>query len=88
VQSLRRQGIHLRDSAGETIVCIVRSIILTPNRLLQLGTIFGPIMCIIIAVEHWFFWLLEWWVPEDEIERVQHHWTHERFKAECAREQA
>jgi phosphatidylinositol glycan class A protein len=36
-------------------------------------------MCIIVAVQHYFFWFLEWWAPRDEIELVERHWSHEGF---------
>ena len=33
-------------------------------------------MCIIIAVQHYFFWFLEWYAPRDEIEYVEDEWEH------------
>lgn len=48
-------------------------------RYLSLGPVFGPILCCIIAVEHYFFWFLEWWYPREEIDYVDHQWDHDAF---------
>ncbi|KAE8538726.1 hypothetical protein D1P53_005089 [Cryptococcus gattii VGV] len=40
------------------------------KRYLELGPVFGVVMCCILAVEHYFFWLLEWWNPRDKIQQV------------------
>lgn len=50
------------------------------SRLLSTGPIFGPIMCIIIAMQHYFFWFLVWYAPRDEIEYVQDEWDHGNFE--------
>lgn len=54
-------------------------------RLLSLGPVFGPILCCIMAVQHWFFWLLEWYDPRAEIEYVDEGvWSADRFSKVCA----
>ena len=53
-------------------------------RLLSLGPLFGPIMCVIIAVEHIFFWILEMWQPRDEIDWAE-SWSKEAFRQVCVR---
>ncbi|WVF69309.1 hypothetical protein IAT40_004085 [Kwoniella sp. CBS 6097] len=52
------------------------------SRYLSLGPIFGPILCCIIAVQHYFFYFLEWWDPRDRIEIVQEEcdWDLDQFK--------
>ncbi|OCF43934.1 phosphatidylinositol glycan, class A [Kwoniella heveanensis CBS 569] len=58
------------------------------SRYLSLGSIFGPILCCIIAIQHYFFYLLEWWDPRDWIgvvhrgddDRDGGDWDLERFK--------
>jgi hypothetical protein len=37
-------------------------------------------MCIIIAMQHYFFWFLEWYAPRDEIEYVQDEWHHGSYE--------
>ena len=48
--------------------------------LITLGPVFGPILCIIMAVQHYFFWLLEWYDPREGINPVENHWTKEQFE--------
>lgn len=45
----------------------------------QLGIFFGPILCIIQAVQHYFLYLIEFLRPEDEIEEVEAHWDPVQF---------
>lgn len=54
--------------------------VLVLDRLLSLGPAFGPIMCIIIAIEHFFLWWLEIISPRDEIDQVESVWSHEAFE--------
>lgn len=49
--------------------------------LVTLGPVFGPILCIIMAVQHYFFWFLEWYDPQEGIDLVEDHWTKEQFEA-------
>jgi hypothetical protein len=37
-------------------------------------------MCIIIAIEHFFFAFLEWAAPRDEIEYVEDEWAHDKLQ--------
>jgi len=48
--------------------------------LITLGPVFGPILCIIMAVQHYFFWFLEWYDPREGIDPVEDHWTKEQFE--------
>jgi phosphatidylinositol glycan class A protein len=50
------------------------------DRLLSLGAVFGPILCIIMAVQHYFFWVLEWYDPREGIEVVEDVWTQAGFE--------
>ncbi|WWC62404.1 uncharacterized protein I303_105000 [Kwoniella dejecticola CBS 10117] len=52
------------------------------SRYLSLGSLYGPILCCIIAVQHYFFWFLEWWDPRDGIEVVSRdcEWDLDRLK--------
>ncbi|ADV21782.1 phosphatidylinositol glycan, class A [Cryptococcus gattii E566] len=50
------------------------------KRYLELGPVFGIVMCCILAVEHYFFWLLEWWNPRDKIQQVVKFQDVERFE--------
>jgi hypothetical protein len=52
-------------------------------RLLALGPIFGPILCCIVAVEHWFYLFLEFVCRRDEIELVDSHWCMKEFRKAC-----
>ncbi|WWC95939.1 hypothetical protein V866_002806 [Kwoniella sp. B9012] len=56
------------------------------SRYLALGPIYGPILCCIIAVQHYFFWFLEWWDPRERIEVVQSHWDLDKFNQVIQRE--
>jgi phosphatidylinositol glycan class A protein len=37
-------------------------------------------MCIIIAMQHYFYWFLEWYAPRDEIDDVEDEWDHANFE--------
>lgn len=50
------------------------------RRYLELGPVFGVVMCCILAVEHYFFWLLEWWNPRDKLRQVISFPGVERFE--------
>lgn len=50
------------------------------GRLLSLGVFYGPILCCIVAVQHWFLFVIEWLWPDDEIEMVESSWTSEAFE--------
>jgi phosphatidylinositol glycan class A protein len=50
------------------------------ERLLALGPVYGVVLCCIVAVQHWFWWGLEWWCPRDEIEEVEGVWDHGQFE--------
>ncbi|WWC88843.1 uncharacterized protein L201_003758 [Kwoniella dendrophila CBS 6074] len=50
------------------------------SRYLALGPIYGPILCCIIAIEHYFYWFLEFWYPKDQIELVEDHWELNKFE--------
>lgn len=58
------------------------------SAVLALGHVYGPILCVIMAVQHWFFWVLEVVAPRDEVDLVKHHWTHEGLVREVEREKA
>lgn len=49
------------------------------DSLLSLGPVVGPILCLIIAVQHWFFLILEVAQSRDEIDYVESSWSRERF---------
>ena len=49
------------------------------RRLLALGPFYGPILCCIIAVQHWFLFFIQLWRPEDEIEVVRADWDPAEF---------
>ncbi|WWC70601.1 uncharacterized protein I206_104552 [Kwoniella pini CBS 10737] len=49
-------------------------------RYLSLGIIYGPILCCIVAIQHYFYWFLEWWYPRDKLEIVQDDWDLMKFK--------
>jgi phosphatidylinositol glycan class A protein len=49
-------------------------------RVLSLGPVFGPVLCCIMAVQHWFFWFLEWYDPRAGIDLVEDHWTAKAFE--------
>ena len=48
-------------------------------RLLTMGVFFGPILCCIMAVQHWFLLFIEMWRPLNEIEMVESDWSLDRF---------
>ncbi|WWD18332.1 hypothetical protein CI109_102782 [Kwoniella shandongensis] len=50
------------------------------KRYLALGPVYGIILCCIIAIEHYFFWFLEWYDPRDRIEIVGSDWHMRRFE--------
>ncbi|TBU31407.1 transferase [Dichomitus squalens] len=50
------------------------------NRTLDVGHIAGIIYAIILLVDCLFFMFLEWWLPEEQIDKVQMHWIPERFR--------
>lgn len=47
--------------------------------MISLGPVFGPILCGIIAVQHWFFLFLEAVQPRDEIDLIEGVSSKERF---------
>nr|ODN79223.1 phosphatidylinositol glycan, class A [Cryptococcus depauperatus CBS 7841] len=49
------------------------------KRYAELGPIFGFILCCIIAVQHWFFWALEWWAPIIPADLVKENYKVDRF---------
>ncbi|KAI0727454.1 transferase [Fomitopsis betulina] len=55
------------------------------QRTLELGRFAGPIFAIILLVDCLFFAFLEWWIPVDTIDKVEMHWSQQRF-AELAEE--
>lgn len=61
----------------------VWTLLTVTRRLLSLGPVFGPILCVIMAVEHWFFFILEVIYPRDDIEEVEGSWSRERFAKVC-----
>ncbi|ORX40248.1 hypothetical protein BD324DRAFT_641151 [Kockovaella imperatae] len=48
-------------------------------RYLSLGPFFGPILCCIMAVQHWFLLFLDLIQPRDTVERVETQWSVEEF---------
>ncbi|PIL27702.1 hypothetical protein GSI_10855 [Ganoderma sinense ZZ0214-1] len=50
------------------------------QRTLDVGPIAGIIYAIILLVDCLFFMFLEWWLPEDQMDKVQMHWSPERFQ--------
>ena len=45
------------------------------GRYLSLGPFFGPILCCIMAVQHWFLFFLDLWSPRDELDMVAEDWS-------------
>lgn len=45
-----------------------------------MGPVYGPILCCIIAVQHWFLLFLSWYRPIDEIEVVESSWDSDVFR--------
>ncbi|WVR06222.1 hypothetical protein IAU60_003252 [Kwoniella sp. DSM 27419] len=56
------------------------------SRYLSLGPVFGPILSCIIAVQHYFFWFLQWWDPVDRMSMVRDHWDMDVFREVVAEE--
>jgi hypothetical protein len=54
---------------------------LMQRRFLTMGPFFGPILCIITAVQYYFFHLLEWWDPRGGMDIVNDklRWNHDDF---------
>ncbi|KAM5532151.1 hypothetical protein V8D89_014176 [Ganoderma adspersum] len=50
------------------------------QRTLDVGPIAGIIYAIILLVDCLFFMFLEWWIPENQMDKVQMHWSPERFQ--------
>lgn len=44
-------------------------------RTLSMGPFFGPIFTIIFFVDCLFFTFLEWWLPQEDIERAGGSWN-------------
>ncbi|KAI0674567.1 transferase [Trametes maxima] len=58
------------------------------HRTLDVGRFAGIIYAIILLVDCLFFMFLEWYLPEDKLDKVQMHWEPERFREavdECER---
>ncbi|KAK8858442.1 hypothetical protein IAR55_002669 [Kwoniella newhampshirensis] len=55
-------------------------------RYLALGPIYGLVLCCIIAIEHYFYWFLEWYDPRDRIEVAEDDWDMERFDEVSSRQ--
>ena len=47
---------------------------------MSIGRYFGPIFTIILLVDCLFFALLEWWLPQEDIEKVESRWDPDRFR--------
>ncbi len=54
--------------------------LMNSERTLDLGPIAGIIFAIILLVDCLFFMVLEWWLPEDELDKVRMHWGPDRFR--------
>ena len=52
-------------------------------RFLDMGPVFGIIFAIMLVVDCLFFMFLEWWLPEDSLDKVQMHWSHTNFQRVC-----
>ncbi|EIW55542.1 glycosyltransferase family 4 protein [Trametes versicolor FP-101664 SS1] len=50
------------------------------HRTLDLGRFAGIIFAIILLVDCLFFMFLEWYLPEDTLDKVEMHWEHENFE--------
>ncbi|KAI0360458.1 transferase [Trametes cingulata] len=50
------------------------------RRTLDLGRFAGIIYAIILIVDCLFFMFLEWYLPEDQLDKVQLHWESENFQ--------
>jgi len=49
------------------------------QRTMDLGPFAGPIYTIILLVDCLFFLFLEWWIPREDLDFVQHDWNRDRF---------
>lgn len=49
------------------------------DSLLSLGPVYGPILCCIIAVQHWFLLFITLLRPIDEVELVEAEWDVAEF---------
>ena len=49
-------------------------------RTLDLGPVAGIIFAIILTVDCLFFSFLEWWIPEESLDKVKMYWTNEAFQ--------
>ncbi|ORY21988.1 transferase [Naematelia encephala] len=83
----RVKGMYSWSDVGERTETVYRRAMAEPHRdsftrlsrLLALGPIYGPILCIIMAVQHYFFWAVEWFNPQDQIDFVKDHWSDQSF---------
>jgi phosphatidylinositol glycan class A protein len=50
-------------------------------RLRALGPIMGLIMCCIMAMQHWWLLLVEWYLPEEELDVVPSGWDAGEFQS-------
>lgn len=50
---------------------------------MSLGRYFGPIFTIILLVDCLFFAFLEWWLPQEDIERAEAKWDPDEFLNVC-----
>ncbi|KAI0659367.1 transferase, partial [Cubamyces menziesii] len=50
------------------------------QRTLDLGRFAGLIYAVILMVDCLFFMFLEWYIPEEELDKVEMHWKHEHFE--------
>ncbi|KAF7323652.1 Glycosyltransferase family 4 protein [Mycena kentingensis (nom. inval.)] len=81
------------NDVGTRTEAVYRAVIESPQidlptrmaRTMELGLFAGPIYTIILIVECLFFLVLEWWMPREDMDFVQHGWDQERFR-ELARE--
>ena len=53
-----------------------------PHRTLDLGRFVGIIFAIILLIDCVFFMVLEWWMPECDLDKVQKRWEDRGFKPE------
>ncbi|KAH9943384.1 transferase [Epithele typhae] len=49
------------------------------HRTLDLGPVVGLIFAIMFVVDCLFFMVLEWWIPEESLDKVVMHWSHEHL---------
>ncbi|RPD57017.1 hypothetical protein L227DRAFT_578437 [Lentinus tigrinus ALCF2SS1-6] len=50
------------------------------HRTLDVGPVAGIIFAIILVVDCLIFMFHEWWLPEDEFDKVRMHWSPERVQ--------